>query len=241
MLVREPKGVVENVRVFRDEWGTGRRSSRDPMQVVGGTSGEAAACAFYLEHRHGPRSRSASDADPERLIGGRTLHGIDFEETVQRIELAIKAALPREWRAAVVVSLGWRVGVTGLRSGVWLRRAGFSERLPPGLSRHTLASRCRDLREVMIARGLIAKEGTMEMERVEREEEAARVVVRDEELVGWGPIAQALGVSERTAQRYEKELGLPVGRLAPGAQPRVSRSEIEAWKAARVATCRDMA
>ena len=38
-------------------------------------------------------------------------------------------------------------------------------------------------------------------------------VVEDSTVVGWTNIARNLGVAVRTAQDYEKELGLPVKRL----------------------------
>lgn len=52
-----------------------------------------------------------------------------------------------------------------------------------------------------------------------------------QELNGWGEIATFLRVSVRTAQKYERELGLPVLRL-PGSKGRVfaQAAELEAWK-----------
>jgi hypothetical protein len=52
-------------------------------------------------------------------------------------------------------------------------------------------------------------------------------------LSSWKEIASYLGVDERTCQRWEKSLGLPVMRLDASAKSRVfaSKAEIEAWMA----------
>lgn len=183
-----------------------------------GASAEALACRWYLEHARGPRRRSASSADPERTIGGRPLHGIDYEGTLAALEEAIEAALPAAWRGPVVVSLGWGVGVGGLRRGPWLERAGWHGDLPQGLSRHSLSRMAARLRAELAARGLIEVEEENEMERTERP------------LVGWKAIAGYLGgISEKTARRWEERCGLPVhrpgGRTAPVAYP----SELDRW------------
>lgn len=48
-------------------------------------------------------------------------------------------------------------------------------------------------------------------------------------LVGWKEIAQALGsISTRTAQRWEKCLGLPIGRV--GGTPVAEPDAIRQWK-----------
>lgn len=56
------------------------------------------------------------------------------------------------------------------------------------------------------------------------------------ELTSWKQIAAHLGVNLRTAQKWERERGLPVRRL-PGGHGRVAIdiSAIEAWKHARPA------
>lgn len=55
----------------------------------------------------------------------------------------------------------------------------------------------------------------------------------NEELHGWKEIAAYLGRSVRGAQRWERELGLPVRRLKTAAGQAIfaRRDEIEAWKA----------
>ncbi|MBI5087260.1 MAG: hypothetical protein HZB13_22000, partial [Acidobacteria bacterium] len=60
------------------------------------------------------------------------------------------------------------------------------------------------------------------------------------ELSGWGAIATYLGVTERSAQEYEKKFGLPVHRM-PGPRGRIwaLRGEIDAWKHAHDATPRN--
>lgn len=57
-------------------------------------------------------------------------------------------------------------------------------------------------------------------------------MVDGQELNGWGEIADHLGVSVRTAQVYERDLGLPV-RRRPGARGRVwaLATELDVWKA----------
>ncbi len=53
----------------------------------------------------------------------------------------------------------------------------------------------------------------------------------EHDLTGWKEIAAFLRVSERTAQRFERELGLPVVRVreAKGAFVRAVPSELRAW------------
>ena len=52
-----------------------------------------------------------------------------------------------------------------------------------------------------------------------------------DELSSWKEIADHLRKSVRTAQRYERELGMPVHRLPPPAvDVRASRAEIDAWR-----------
>jgi hypothetical protein len=50
-------------------------------------------------------------------------------------------------------------------------------------------------------------------------------------LTSWKEIAQHLGVNVRTAQKWERERGLPVRRV-PGARSRVSADStaVDAWK-----------
>jgi excisionase family DNA binding protein len=56
------------------------------------------------------------------------------------------------------------------------------------------------------------------------------------ELTSWKQIASYLGVNVRTAQKWERERGLPVRRL-PGGRGRVTidTSALEQWKHARPA------
>src|SRR5512146_2324557 len=51
-------------------------------------------------------------------------------------------------------------------------------------------------------------------------------------LRGWKEIAQYLGTSERTAQRWERELDLPVHRVrsTPGATVYASANELDVWR-----------
>ena len=53
-------------------------------------------------------------------------------------------------------------------------------------------------------------------------------------LSGWKNIAQHLGMGVRTVQRYERQLGLPVRRLAGRLRGAVAatKSELDAWVAA---------
>jgi len=51
----------------------------------------------------------------------------------------------------------------------------------------------------------------------------------DELLENWGPIASFLKVSERTAQRYHKEKGLPV-KINIAGHPYIKKREAEKWK-----------
>lgn len=51
-------------------------------------------------------------------------------------------------------------------------------------------------------------------------------------LTGWKQIADHLGTSVRTAQRYEQDLGLPVHRLpAPASGVLAHADELDAWRA----------
>jgi len=50
-------------------------------------------------------------------------------------------------------------------------------------------------------------------------------------IVGWKNIAAFLGVSVRTAQRWEMAAGLPVGRVAPaGGSVQARRDLLERWR-----------
>ena len=52
-----------------------------------------------------------------------------------------------------------------------------------------------------------------------------------EELITWKEVANHLGVNVRTAQRWERERGLPVRRM-PGRCGRlvISRAALDAWQ-----------
>ena len=56
-------------------------------------------------------------------------------------------------------------------------------------------------------------------------------MVGSEYLSGWKDIANYLGKSVRTVQRYERHLGLPVHRLSRGFQGSViaAKAEVDAW------------
>ncbi len=64
---------------------------------------------------------------------------------------------------------------------------------------------------------------------------------RELDLVGWKDVATHIGRSVRTAQRWERELGLPVRRVRGQAADAVfaSRVEIDAWLIARATTLMD--
>lgn len=208
-LVRAPAGVVERVVVFRDHVGTeGRR----------GVSAEADACRFYLEHRPGPQRRSPSI--PSEQPPARALHGVDFEGTCQLIERCIEAALPREWRAVVVVALGWHLSARQVREGPWLRRAGYEGAVPRGWSSSSLDRRAADLRAELVARGLIDRETAAAVAAVE---EGAMLVT------GWKAIGDHLGVSEATARRWRRERGLPVRQPIPGGAVIAYVADLDEW------------
>ena len=84
-LVRDARLANDGllIKTFRDDPARLVRSEAGTERLIGGRSGEAAACAFYLEHRIGPRQRSLSDLEP---VIGRSLSTIDIEGTVQEIE-----------------------------------------------------------------------------------------------------------------------------------------------------------
>ena len=244
MLVRDPRLAHDGllIQTFRDEaarWVEGREG--EGGRLVGGRSGEAAACAFYLEHRLGPRARSLSDLEP---VIGRSLSSIDIEGTVQEIERAIEAALPREWRAPVVVAAGWSLGVQRLRLGVYQRRARLPDELPPELAEpvrvpdaaRALRRRVTILREEFIARRLVLRgsdvvedEGRPPMRHFPAP--ASSVDGSTETvLTGWKAIAAFLGgVSEDTAQRWAARHGLPVTQWGDGCTAMAWPSELRRW------------
>ena len=52
-----------------------------------------------------------------------------------------------------------------------------------------------------------------------------------EELITWKEVANHLGVNVRTAQRWERERGLPVRRLpCRGGRVMISRAALDAWQ-----------
>lgn len=223
-LVRAPAGVVERVVVFRDHVGIeGRR----------GVSAEADACRFYLEHRPGPQRRSPSI--PSEQPPARALHGVDFEGTCQLIEAAVRAALPREWRAVVVVALGWHLSARQVREGPWLRRAGYEGAIPRGWSSSSLDRRAGDLRAELVAQGLIDRETAAAVAAVEEGN-----MLKGSMLSGWKEIAEALGVSVDTAQRWRLHHGLPVVQPVAGGRVLLSRDDLEKWKRSRAVTCGHM-
>ncbi|WP_373047197.1 hypothetical protein [Vulgatibacter sp.] len=239
MLVRDPQLANDGllIRVFRDEPARLSISENGTERLIGGRSGEAAACAFYLEHRQGPRGRSLSDIEP---VIGRSLSSIDIEGTVQEIELAIEAALPREWRAPVVVAAGWGLGVVKLRSGVFQRRAGLPDELPPELEQprvpeaaRSLRRRVTMLREELIAKRLVERASAVELGDGRPPARHFPAVAVEEggeqQLVGWKAIAALLGVSEDTARRWAESFGLPIFQPAPGFSPIAFPSRLRAW------------
>lgn len=54
------------------------------------------------------------------------------------------------------------------------------------------------------------------------------------DLDGWKEIAEAVGCSVDTAQRYYARDALPVAKVGPSGRVIASRSEIEAWKRRQV-------
>lgn len=243
-LVRDPRLANDGllIRVFRDEPARLSVSEGGTERLVGGRSGESAACAFYLEHRQGPRRASLSLG----VVPGRSLSSIDIEGTVQEIELAIEAALPREWRGATVIAAGWGLGVVRLRSGVYLRRAGLADDLPPELEQRSvpeasrvLRRRVTMLREELIARRLVergaandSEEGRAPLQGFAPTPEAA--IATDRPLVGWKVIADFLGVGVATARRWNERFGMPVMQPGPMCLVSAFPSALREWQSAQV-------
>ena len=48
-------------------------------------------------------------------------------------------------------------------------------------------------------------------------------------MIGWKEIANYLRVSEKTAQRYQQERGLPV-KKDPAGHPVITKKTAEAWR-----------
>jgi len=220
---------------FRDELGAGEDPNvelgKDPAARRGRT-GEQQAAAFWLEHRNGPAGRSLSDMGP-RI--GRSLSTIDVAGSVEAIGRCLEV-VPASWRAVTVVAAGWRVGVEQLRNPSpkppgkakragppYLERAGLPTELPMGLSRHTLNVRIRAFREALIQRRIV-----IGAERDLVADEPTFAPPRPHPIRGWAAIAEYLGATERTAQRW-LERGLPVQQTGRGATVWAFADELDAW------------
>jgi hypothetical protein len=194
---------------------------------------EAHACRTWLNCR----TKSKGDGL------GRSTSPIDIEATLRMIERAI-VTLPAAWRGVTVVNAGWRVGVDRLKEAApddggmpWLERADLPwtwRGWPAGLDASSLRLRRQQLRAALVTVEIV--------ERGRREDVAPVLVVsRTEEermekpLVGWKAIALALGVSERTAQAWADEDGLPV-RRGTGKRRQVIAmpARLQAWCEERV-------
>lgn len=234
------------IRIFRDSSEVGFSSTGRPRT---GRSAEQEAIAFYLEHRLGRRGTSI--ADPDRLAlphgRGRTLSEVDVDATIRAIERAIEI-VPAEWRPVALVAVGWRVGVTAIRSDrpadggpPYLDRAGFRCDLPRGLSRRAIDHWARHIRAALADHGLIDGASISEAEALETrsaptayEPGAMMAEVGEQPLRSWKVIARWLGCSERTARDYASRRGLPVRSVAGAVY--AFPSELAAWVDAQRAT-----
>jgi hypothetical protein len=248
---RGAAGVSDELPIvmFRDLPGR-RREDLVPNEPGGndrrGRRAEAEACAFYLEHRDGPRQRSITSDERLRMpYPGRTLPTCDVEQTTQLIDRAT-LVLPPPWRGPVVVALGWSLGTLALQEKhpadggpPYLERAGYPFHLPDGLSRHALLQRGRDLREELIALGVIDRRVRRFVEAEDlapaarsftKEERMAVVDTFEAPLIGWQAIAEFLDVSKDTAHRWGDELGMPVSQPARRRRVRAYPSVLRAWE-----------
>lgn len=213
--------------VFRDE--SPSRMRRDDGSPVLGRPGESAAALFWLEHRT-RREHSISDMDPRWRQPGRPIARVDVQGTVEAIERAA-SIIPPSWRWVTLVACGWRLSVAQLRSTEprdggppYLERADVPAVLPAGLSGRMLDHWQRQLRDALIRARLLDAGPT--------HEDAApspRLMVHGEPPIeGWDAIADALGVSRRTALR-RADLGLPIYRQPGSNRVWAYASELQAW------------
>lgn len=215
------------LRIFRDSYETGTGADGRPRT---GRSAEEEAISFYLEHRLGRRAQSP--AAPDRLAmprgRGRALSPVDVEATIRRIDRAI-AIVPETWRPAVLVAIGFRLGVARLRAASpgggmpYLERAGYAYELPRGLSASALRRWREHVRGALTDAGLIDRETARAVNAVAATSSARSLTseemmraVGEQPLRSWKAIAAWLGVSERTARDYAARRGMPVCAVAGG-------------------------
>lgn len=53
---------------------------------------------------------------------------------------------------------------------------------------------------------------------------------RDDQLIGWGEIADFLQCGTSTARRWNSDCGLPVSRAMPGGRVEANRCKLVAWR-----------
>jgi len=196
---------------------------------------EAHACRWWLG------SRDKSKGSLLDHIPGRSTSPVDVDATLRAIDRAI-CTLPLEWRGVTVVNAGWRRGVDALKDPApddggppHLERAELPwtwRGWPAGLAEASLRLRRQQLLAALVTVGVVERHGHVDAAPV-------LVVQRSEEdrvekpLHGWKVIADALGVSEDTAQLWADEEGLPVVR---GKRRRVFAlpSQLQDWMERRV-------
>lgn len=185
------------------------------------------AAAFWLENR---QTRSRGPSDPRRFLApmGRSTNDLDVEATLRSIEAGLDG-INTEWHAALLVHLGWRIGIRRLRDGEHLGRAGLPTNLPGGFSARGMAERGEIFRRRLAQLGVIDAEEVAAWDRVEGQ--ANSVAPSERPMSGWKAIAEHLGVSEITAKRWEAA-GLPVHRPARGTVLAFA-SELNNWVRSR--------
>ena len=214
--------------LFRDE--TPAKLEREDGTPILGRPGEAAAAAFWLEHRLGRREHSVSDMDPRWRQPGRAISTADVQGTCEAIERAARI-IPQSWRWVTLCACGWRLSAAQIMSAAprdggppYLARADLPTVLPAGFSGRMLDHWQRQLRDALIRAGLLEAGET-----IEDRAPSPRLMVHGEvPLEGWDAIADALGTSRRTAIRREK-LGLPIYRQPGSNRVWAYASELRRW------------
>ena len=120
------------------------------------------------------------------------------------------------------------------RKGLVVRRVELSadqvaERLGDGWTAHHVGLLVRAVRAV--AGPMLEAKGILPARATREESESMRIDGYD--LEGWKEIADALGVSEATARRYQ-DAGLPVAVVGGSGRIVANRSAVCAWNCARV-------